>query len=124
MAHNRKLIMEIKPIKAPMKCDEAIKCVFNLNKLDLRVYKKLQQLESARASDLAKLLDRERSTVYRSLQKLAKCGICIKITKTLDQGGYYHVYQSSSIDNIQKQAQECLDSWYSDVKKTLDSLRD
>ena len=116
--------MEIKPIQTPMKCDDAIKCVFNLNKLDLRVYKKLQKLGPSRASDLADQLDRERSTVYRSLQKLAKCGICKKITKTLDQGGYYHVYQCSSIDNIQKKAQECLDSWYSDIKKTLNTLKE
>jgi predicted transcriptional regulator len=116
--------MEIKPIQTPMKCDDAIKCVFNLNKLDLIVYKKLKQIGPARADDLAKLIDRERSTVYRSLQKLAKCGICKKITKTLNHGGYYHIYQCSSVDNIQKQAQECLDSWYSDVKRTLESLNE
>jgi len=114
--------MKIKLIQTPMKCDDAIKCVFNLNKLDLRVYKKLKDIGPARANELAKKINRERSTVYRSLQKLSKCGICKKTTKTLEQGGYYHLYQCDSINHIQKQAKECLDSWYNDVKKTLDSL--
>lgn len=120
----RIMIMEIKPMQTPMKCDDAIKCVFNLNKLDLRVYKKLKELGPLRANELAKYLNRERSTVYRSLQKLSKCGICRKITKTLDQGGYYHVYKCDSIENIQKQALACLDSWYNNVKETLDTLNE
>jgi len=114
--------MQIKSMQTPMKCDDAIKCIFNLSKLDLRVYKKLKDIGPARANELAKQLNRERSTVYRSLQKLSKCGICKKITKTLRQGGYYHLYQCDSIESIQKQAKECLDSWYGDVKETLDSL--
>jgi predicted transcriptional regulator len=114
--------MEIKPMQTPMKCDDAIKCVFNLNKLDLRVYKKLKDIGPARANELAEQLQRERSTVYRSLQKLSKCGICKKRTKTLEHGGYYHVYECDRIENIQKQAKECLDSWYKDVKETLETL--
>lgn len=111
-------------MKTPMKCDDAMKCVFNLNKLDLRVYKKLKEIGPARANELATKLNRERSTVYRSLQKLAKCGICKKITKNLEQGGYYHIYQCDSIERIQKQAKECLDSWYENVKETLESLNE
>ena len=111
-------------MNTPMKCDEAIKCVFDLNKLDLKVYKKLKELGPIRANELAQHLSRERSTVYRSLQKLSKCGICRKITKTLDRGGYYHVYECDSIENIQKQAQDCLDSWYEDVKETLELLNE
>ncbi|MBS3778735.1 MAG: HTH domain-containing protein [Candidatus Thermoplasmatota archaeon] len=116
--------MKIKSMQSPMKCDEAIKCVFNLNKLDLRVYKKLKEIGPIRANELAKHLNRERSTVYRSLQKLSKVGMCRKITKTLDRGGYYHVYRCDSIENIKKQAQKCLDSWYTNVKKTLEALNE
>jgi predicted transcriptional regulator len=116
--------MKIKPIKSSMKCDEAIKCVFNLNSLDLNVYKKLKRLGPLRASELANHLNRERSTVYRSLQKLSKCGICSKKTKTLEQGGYYHEYQCNTIDTIQKQAKICLDNWYSTVSQTLNQLKE
>lgn len=116
--------MQIKPVHHEMKCDEAIKCVFNLNKLDLRVFKKLKQIGPTRAIEIAKHLNKERSTIYRSLQKLSKCGMCKKRTKTLNQGGYYHEYECDSIENIQRQAQQCLDSWYETVKETLKSLND
>ncbi len=116
--------MKITSMSSSMKCDEAIKCVFNLNSLDLNVYKKLKQLGPVRANELANHLNRERSTVYRSLQKLSKCGICSKKTKTLDHGGYYHEYQCNPIDTIQEQAKHCLDDWYSTVSKTLNQLKD
>lgn len=115
--------MEIKQMKAPMKCDDAIKCIFNLNKLDLQVYNKLKQLGPTRANELTNYLNRERSTVYRSLQKLSQCGICKKKTKTLKQGGYYHVYQCEPVKNIKQEAIRCLEAWYQEVKKTLESLK-
>lgn len=111
-------------MQTQMKCDDAIKCVFDLKDLDLRVYKKLKQVGPIRANELASHLNRERSTVYRSLQKLSKCGICKKITKTLKEGGYYHIYQCNSSKKIQKKAQKCLDRWYLNVKKTLESLNE
>jgi predicted transcriptional regulator len=115
--------MQTKPMKTPVKCDEAIKCVFDLNTLDIRVYKKLKLIGPSRANELAKQLNRERSTIYRSLQKLTKANICKKSTKTLPQGGYYHVYQCCSIEKIQKEAKNCLDAWYSELKKTLELLK-
>lgn len=42
--------------------------------------------------ELTKLENRDKSTVFRSLQKLVALGICSKETKTLREGGYYHVY--------------------------------
>ena len=116
--------MKIKEMKSSIKCDDAIKCVFNLNSLDLKVYKKLKQLGPIRANELANHLNRERSTVYRSLQKLSKCGVCQKTTKTLDQGGYFHEYSCNSIIDIQKEAINCLDQWYLSVKHTLEQLKD
>jgi predicted transcriptional regulator len=109
---------------AYMKCDEAIKCVFNLNRLDINVYKTLLKNGAARADELADMLQKERSTIYRSLQKLSDCGICKKITKTLKQGGYYHIYEPQSSREIKKQAEECLDSWYASMKQTLQLLND
>jgi predicted transcriptional regulator len=46
--------------------------------------------------DLAEKACRDKSTVFRAVQKLVNCGICIKEARTLRDGGYYHVY--SAID--------------------------
>lgn len=106
-----------------MKCDEAIKCVFDLNKLDIKVYDMLQKHGSIRADELANLLQKERSTIYRSLQKLTSCKICKKKTKTLKQGGYYHVYEPQPSGKVRKEAEHCLDQWYKTMKQTLQLLQ-
>ncbi|HEY7081184.1 MAG TPA: helix-turn-helix domain-containing protein [Nitrososphaeraceae archaeon] len=44
--------------------------------------------------DLAKKINRDKSNVFRSAQKLVSSGICIKETRTIKDGGYYHVYSA------------------------------
>ena len=83
-----------------LSCQDAVTCIFNLNKLDISVLNKLKELGPVRADEIALHLQRERSTVYRSLQKLKKCGICIKKTKTIEKGGYYHVYECCNINTL------------------------
>ncbi len=107
-----------------MQCDEAIRCVFDLNKLDINVYKELKKIGESRADELALFLNKERSTMYRSLEKLTGAGICKKVRRTLTQGGYYYVYQCNDMTDVQKRAQICLDAWYESVKQTLKLLSD
>jgi predicted transcriptional regulator len=105
-------------------CHHAVQCIFNLNELDIKVYKELRMRGDIRADELAKILNKERSTVYRSLQKLTKCGICIKKTKTLEKGGYYHHYTCSKDGIIRKSAEKCLEDWYLLMKKILAELNE
>ena len=103
-------------------CEDAVKCIFNLNELDIMIFKKLKKKGPIRADELAILLHKERSTVYRSLQKLTRCGICIKQTKNIKQGGYYHTYSVCENIKIKKTAEQCLDEWYQHIKKSLSEL--
>jgi predicted transcriptional regulator len=47
---------------------------------------------------LAKQADRDKSTVFRSLQKLVTIGIISKETRTLKEGGYSHIYRAIPIE--------------------------
>lgn len=44
--------------------------------------------------DLAKKINRDKSNVFRSIQKLVSSGICIKESRSIKGGGYYHVYSA------------------------------
>jgi len=103
-------------------CDEIIKKIFNLTQRDIEVYQKLRELGGARADELARCLNKERSTVYRSLQKLAECGICRKLTKTLEKGGYYHLYRCVDPSQVKRLAEECIEQWYKSMKETIKLL--
>ena len=98
-------------------CDDVIQCIFDLNVLDLNVYRKLRDVGESRADDLAKRMDKERSTVYRSLQKLASCGLCIKKTNTIETGGYYHTYSCVDAKYVKKKTELCIDKWYKSMKE-------
>jgi len=103
-------------------CKDVLQCVFELNKLDFHVYKLLRQKGESRADDLAEKMKKERSTVYRSLQKLKSCGLCTKNTKNIDTGGYYHIYSCSNPKKVKKEMEICIDEWYKNMKKTLNDL--
>jgi len=104
-------------------CNDIIQCVFDLNHLDLTIYKKMQKTKEVTPQVLAKQLKKERSTVYRSLQKLTCAGLCTKKTKTIPEGGYYHIYTSKDSNDIQKNLEKCIDNWYEKMKETIKELK-
>ena len=103
-------------------CDDVIRCVFNFNTLDMATYSTLKKKGEVRTDELARIMKRERSTIYRSLQKLTKCGICTKHTKTLPQGGYFHTYTCNNTQDIKKRLALCIESWYTQMKEILNHL--
>jgi len=103
-------------------CEDVIQCVYNLNELDLVVYKKLKVTDESRADSLAKQLNKERSTVYRSLQKLTCAGLISKKTKNIPKGGYYHIYQCNNCIETKKRLDKSIDEWYKKMKDTIKNL--
>ncbi len=104
-------------------CEEALQCAFDLKNLDLKVYKILQKNGEQRADEIAKEINKERSTVYRSLQKLTKCGICNKKRNNIKKGGgYYHTYECNNSEKIKIKLEECIDNWYKKMKETIKKI--
>ena len=49
---------------------------------------------------LSKEVDRDKTTVFRCLQKLVDLRICEKVIKTLKEGGWYHVYTAIDVGTL------------------------
>ena len=103
-------------------CDDVIRCIFDFNDLDLKVYKKLKEDGETTAQNLAAKLGKERSTIYRSLQKLTKCGICIKKTNYIKTGGHYHSYKNIDSKLFKTKVESCIDNLYKSMKETIKIL--
>lgn len=77
---------------------------------------------------IAKAADRDKSTIFRSLQKLVGLGIVIKETRTIKEGGYYHVYLAIDIKTFkletEKRVKDLEDSFHRILKKFEDSLQE
>ena len=103
--------------------NDVLQCVFDLNNLDIEVYNILKKNGEMRANQLAERINKDRSTVYRSLQKLKCCNLCSKETKNISKGGYYHVYRCNELITAKKDLEECIDKWYQQMKNTLKEIK-
>jgi len=62
--------------------------------IDLLIFLIKKQNQTNNLDELAYSMNKDKSTVFRALQKLVNAGICVKETKTLKEGGIYHVYSA------------------------------
>jgi predicted transcriptional regulator len=103
-------------------CKSVIKNIFDLNELDFEVYKQLKGKKESKVENVAKNLKKERSVIYRSLQRLTACKLCIKQRKKIKTGGYYHVYFCNDLKSIKKELEDCIDNWYFSIKQILNKI--
>jgi predicted transcriptional regulator len=100
-------------------CNDLLECIYELTDLDRECFRVLSESDEPMTVDeLATHVDRERSTAYRSVQRLLKVGLVQKEQENYEHGGYYHVYRVTDPDEIAAQMQERLNQWYS----TMDTL--
>lgn len=106
-------------------CKELIRCLLGLKDIDMRAYRALLDSEGGvTADEMGDLLDRERSTAYRSLQRLVGCGLARKETRTIKEGGYFYIYKSVTPDDVKDVAEECLEEWYDELREAVDQVED
>jgi len=96
--------------------------LYDLSPLELDIVFILMKIKkSMTLEELAKKVDRDKSTVFRSLQKLVGQGICNKETKTLKEGGYYHAYSAIDIESFkmetEKRVKDLEDSFHRLLRK-------
>ena len=109
------------PIKTITRVNSTVKDLFiylyDLSPLELDLlFILIKNKKSMTLEELAKKVDRDKSSVFRSLQKLVGLRICIKETKTLKEGGYYHAYSAIDIESFkietEKRVKEFEDSFH------------
>jgi predicted transcriptional regulator len=63
--------------------------------------------------------NRDKSTVFRSLQKLVSMGICNKEIRTLKEGGLYHVYSIIALNIFKKETEKKVMELEESIRKVL-----
>jgi predicted transcriptional regulator len=111
-------------------CTDLLTCLYNLKPSDLEVLLVLAKNENATLDQIAKKVQKDRSSVHRCLSKLVSINLVNRQTKSLKGGGYYHTYAMQEPALIKKQAtervkeiteslQSLIESFESDLKKHL-----
>ncbi len=106
-------------IRGDFKCDDIAKCILGLKNIDIEAYKMLVAKGPLTAERLGELLNRERSTAYRSLQNLMVCGLVYRETKTISEGGYYYEYIALDPGKMKEKVAGNIDEWYNKMKKLV-----
>lgn len=107
-------------LRQDMSCEGLLECFHNLKKIDKDVFTLLNEREEPLTVDeIADQIDRERSTAYRSVQRLLQAGFIQKDQVNYEQGGYYHVYLPRDADDIAQDMQRMLNDWYAKMGQLI-----
>ncbi|WP_254766431.1 helix-turn-helix domain-containing protein [Salinilacihabitans rarus] len=102
--------------------DEVMSCVFGIEDHETRTYLVLLEYPGSTVEELAAALDRDRSTVTRSLSTLRDRGLARRDRRLLDGGGYVYQYTAVALPAAKAMLHEALDAWTATVHETIDEF--
>jgi len=110
------------------------KCILGLNELESNVFSYILKHEYVTTIELANILEKDRSSIQRSLQNLIKSEIIKRESMSLKdftdlkgyeeshKRGYLYVYTTEELGNVKQKFTELLEEWYVAMLNTIDSL--
>ncbi len=112
-------------LQQDMVCEGLLECLHGLKRLDKECFRTLVESEEPLTIDeVADRVDRERSTAYRSIQRLLQTGFIQKEQINYDQGGYYHVYHPTDPKQVADDMQRMLNDWYAKMGQLIQEFED
>ena len=107
-----------------MECEGLLECFHGLTELDKEVFGELTAAtEPLTVDEIAERVDRERTTAYRSVQRLVSAGFVQKEQVNYEQGGYYHVFRPTDPDVVAEDLQRMLNDWYAKMGQLISEFR-
>lgn len=115
----------VEQLQQDMECEGLLECIHGLKQLDRECFRVLVEGEDPLTIDeIAERVERERSTAYRSIQRLLQSGFIQKEQVNYEQGGYYHVYHPTDPSQIANDMQRRLNDWYAKMGQLIQEFED
>ncbi|ELK56169.1 MULTISPECIES: helix-turn-helix domain-containing protein [Haloferax] len=112
-------------LQSDMECEGLLECLHGLKQLDRRCFEVLVETDDRLTVDeVAEAVERERSTAYRSIQRLLQAGLIQKQQVNYEHGGYYHVYHPTDPNEVADDMQRMLNDWYAQMGTLIQEFRD
>lgn len=109
-------------LKDRASCGDLLECLFDLTSTDISLFMALSQDKQSDLDTLAGSVGKNRSTAYRSLQKLVCMGLAIKETETIPSGGYFHTYSRVKGDSVRRIIQSRAMDISGKIREILENL--
>ncbi len=106
---------------------ELLRALTGLTETDLEVYLTLlREFENTgqplSVNDLARIMQKSRSAIERSVLKLLSAGLVQRKVALLSSGGYTYVYYPKPLKEVKNMLMEKLHSFYQKAKEVLESI--
>jgi predicted transcriptional regulator len=112
-------------LERDMQCEGLLECIYGLRPLDIEIFLLLaEHSEPLTVDEIGERIDRERSTAYRSVQRLIDSGFVQKKQINYEDGGYYHVFRLTDSEEITDEMQRTLNDWYAKVGQLIEEFRE
>jgi predicted transcriptional regulator len=98
--------------------------MFGIKTFDVMVYFTLLNNGALRVNDIAELLNRDRSTIQRSVQSLVNAGLVRRKQINLKEGGYYYIYEAIPFSDVKNIIKDTMEKWCSEVKEWIDGMNE
>lgn len=120
--------------KKIFKSGNLFKCILGLNELESNVFSYLLKNKHVTTIELADILEKDRSSIQRSLQNLIELKMIKRDSMSLkaftnlkgyeesNKRGYLFVYTAEDLDYIKNKFTRLLEQWYHSMLKYIDSL--
>lgn len=102
--------------------EEVMRCVFDVQSHEARLYLELVDAPDSTVSELAAAVDRDRSNVSRGLTTLLEKGLADRHRRLLDGGGHVYQYRATSPEEARALMHETLDEWAAYVHERIDEF--
>jgi predicted transcriptional regulator len=104
--------------------DDVLSCVFGIQDHESRTYLALRSHPGSTVSELADVVDRDRSNVNRSLSTLREKGLASRRRRLLDGGGHVYQYTATPLEETRELMHETLEEWTAYVHGRIDEFGD
>ena len=101
--------------------EDVLQCLLGLGPLEASLYYSLLK-KPATVSELSKRHKKDRTTVQKSVKKLAESGLVFRRTVPTRTRGYQYVYEALPKDKLKQKLKKNAQEWYKSVSKLIDAL--
>lgn len=104
-------------------CENILECLYGLKQLDKKCYKLLLNSDKPlSATEISNSVNRDDSTVHRSLNRLRDNQLISRAKRSLDSRGYEYLFEANNPDEVSQDMRKLINDWNEMINDLVDEF--